>query len=370
MKAMLVLENGSVFEGPSIGVGGEKAGRVVLDTAVVGYQEMISDPANAGKILIPTYPLIGNYGVAEKFYESSKCWINGLAIREESRIYSNWQAKGPFGEWLKKEGILAASGIDTRTLAVEIRDRGEIFGIISTETSDKALLLEKLAKYKDAPERDFISRISVKRITDLSHSGSGPRIAVLDMGILNSFLRQLEALRCRVTLLPYDTDAAKITALKPDGLILASGPEEDIAMPLIAKTVKALLGKIPMMGISAGHEIIGLALGAKIKAMKVGHHGVNYPVKGEDSYKGEITVQNHSLVVDEGSLKTKREVSITLRNINDGTIEEMESRPLKFISAQYYPVSPGFGEVNSLFKRFLKMMRPARSSKEVAYAKT
>jgi carbamoyl-phosphate synthase small subunit len=125
-----------------------------------------------------------------------------------------------------------------------------------------------------------------------------------------------------------------------------------------------------MMGISAGHEIIGLALGAKIKAMKVGHHGVNYPVKGEDSYKGEITVQNHSLVVDEGSLKTKREVSITLRNINDGTIEEMESRPLKFISAQYYPVSPGFGEVNSLFKRFLKMMRPARSSKEVAYAKT
>jgi carbamoyl-phosphate synthase small subunit len=158
-------------------------------------------------------------------------------------------------------------------------------------------------------------------------------------------------------------------ALRPDGVIVSSGPEDDEAMPEIAATVKALLGKVPLLGISLGHEIIGLALGCRLKSMKVGHRGVNYPVKGEGSYKGEVTVQNHSYIVDDDSLKGKRGVSVTLRNVNDGSIEEMESKPLKFISAQYYPASPGFDEVNTLFRRFLKMSGAGKASKEVEYAK-
>ena len=377
MKAMIVLEDGSVFNGVSIGVSGERIGEVVLNTAVVGYQEMITDPANAGKILVLTYPLIGNYGVAKKFYESKKHWVTGLVIKEASRIYSNWQAEGSFNDFLKSEGILAISDVDTRTLAVGIRDNGEMLGIISTSDFNKESLLRKIASYKKTQKRDYIKEISVKRPHEIKTSSSAPTIAVLDLGMINSFISQLKTLGCNIRLLPYDTDACAILEAAPNGLVISGGPENDTALPAIAGTIKELLGKVPMMGIGTGHQAIGLALGAKLKKMKVGHHGVNYPVKGRDSYKGDITVQNHSFVVDEGSLKN-RDVSVTLRNINDETVEEMESRVLKFLSTQYYPASPGFDEVNAAFKRFLAMARSHKAGRpkkrtnscsEVNYAK-
>ena len=378
MKATLVLENGSSFEGLSIGAPAEKIGEVVLNTAVVGYQEMITDPTNAGKILILTYPLIGNYGVAKKFYESEKSWIAGLVIKEESRMYSNWQAEGSFSDFLKKEGVLAISDVDTRTLAVEIRDKGEMLGIISTEEFDKNILVNKLNKYKEALKKDFISKISVKKITKIDCPAGGPNIAVLDLGMSNSFIKQLKCLNCSVTLMPYNTPSEKILAEKFDGLVVSNGPEDDAALPQAANTVKELLGRIPILGISTGHEVIGIALGGRLKRLKVGHHGVNYPVKADDSFKGEITVQNHSFVVDEDSIKNIKGVKISLRNINDNSIEEMESKKLKFISTQYYPASPGFNEVNETFRRFFNMiphkkgMKQKQSSKacgEVQYAK-
>jgi carbamoyl-phosphate synthase small subunit len=378
MKAIIVMEDGSAFNGVSIGVGGERIGEVVLNTAVVGYQEMMTDPANAGKILVLTYPLIGNYGVANKFNESKKCWVTGLVIKEASRIFSNWQAEGSFSDFLKNEGVLTISDVDTRTLAVGIRDNGEMLGIISTSDFDKESLLKKIASYKNTAKRDHIKEISVKRLSDIKTSSSGPTIAVLDLGMVNSFIAQLKTLGCNIKLMPYDTDAGAILDASPDGLIISGGPENDTALPAVAGTVKALLGKIPMMGIGTGHQVIGLALGARLKRMKVGHHGVNYPVKGPDSFKGEITVQNHSFVIDEASLKN-RNVSVTLRNIHDRTVEERESRALKFLSTQYCPASPGFDEVNGAFKRFLAMARshkgarPKKSPKscrEVINAKT
>ncbi len=355
MKGILVLEDGSSFEGISIGTPGEKTGRVILNTAVVGYQEIMTDPSNAGKIIVLTYPLIGNYGVAEKFNESSKCSLSALVIKEDSAIHSNWQATDSFGNFIKKEKVLVASGVDTRTLAIRIRDRGEMLGIISTGKSSKSELLKKLKNGRKNITNNHISGISVAKPVKIKTSPSGADIAVLDLGMLNSFMGQLKTLKCNITLLPYGTPAGKILEMKPDGLIVSNGPEEDRAIPGIVRTVRNLVGKIPIMGISAGHEIICLALGGRLKKLKTGHHGVNYPIKSDSSLKGEITVQNHSYTVDENSIKNNRDIKITLRNLNDNTIEEIESRKLKIISTQYYPACPGFDEVNDAFKRFLAM---------------
>lgn len=375
MKATLVLENGSSFEGISAGVPGEKIGEVILNTSVVGYQEMITDPANAGKILVLTYPLIGNYGVAAKFNESSKCWLAGLVISQSSRIYSNWQAEGSFADFLKIEKVLAANEVDTRTLAIEIRDSGEMTGIISTGGERKEDLLKKLRSEKENRKKDFIKDVSVRKPTEIKTGHSAPAIAVLDLGMCNSFIWQLKTLGCRITLLPYDTRAEEIVKLQPDGLIISGGPENDPALHGIAACVKSLIGRLPLFGISTGHHAIAMALGCSLKRMKTGHRGVNYPVRGPDSYKGRITVQNHSYIVDDGALRTKKDVAVTLRNINDDTIEEMESKRLKFISAQYYPSSPGFNEVNNAFRRFLAMIghkrksHPVKTAAEVKYAK-
>jgi len=357
MTGILVLEDGSYFEGISIGKAGERIGEVVLNTAVVGYQEIMTDPANAGKIMVFTYPLIGNYGVAKKFSESKKCWIEALVIKEESKMYSNWQAEDSFNNFLKKEHLVAISEVDTRTLAVRIRDKGQMIGIVSSKEPKIGNLLKKLKEDKKDIRRDFIKNISVKKITEIKGNASGPKIAILDLGILNNFLKQLKTLECNLTLLPYNTDADKILGLNPDGLIISNGPEEDEAISGIVEVVKKFIGKIPLLGISLGHEIISLALGGRLKKLKAGHRGVNYPVKSPSSYKGDITVQNHSFVVDEESIKGRDDIKITLRNVNDDSIEEMESGSLKFISTQYYPVSPGFDEINGVFKRFLELIK-------------
>jgi carbamoyl-phosphate synthase small subunit len=357
MKAVLVLEDGSSYEGTFIGAAKERIGEVVLNTGVVGYQEAMSDPANAGKILVFTYPLIGNYGVAKKFYESGRCWIKAVVMKEKSRICSNWQARGSLDNFLKKEGLLAVTDVDTRTLAVGIRDGGDMWGIISKDQNDKSRLLKKLKRYKKFAGRDFLKKISVKRVKKIKGKTSAPHIAVLDLGITNSLIKQLQNLGCNLSLWPYNTKADRILKSKADGLIISSGPEEDASFTEVVEAVKEMLGKIPMLGISAGHEIIGLALGGKLKRMKIGHRGLNYPVKAPNSYKGEITVQNHSLVVDEASLRGKGNIKITLRNLNDDSIEEMTSSKLKFISVQYYPVSPVFNETNEVFGRFLKMVK-------------
>lgn len=366
MKMKLVLENGSSFQGISIGAPGERIGEVILNTAVVGYQEMLTDPANAGKILVLTYPLIGNYGTAEKFNESNKCRLEGLVIKENSNMYSNWQAQDSFENFLKKQKLTAISEIDTRTLAVEIRDKGEMLGIISAKETDEKKLLKKLQAGIKNIKNNHIADISVKELTKTGRKSSGHNIGILDLGITRSVIRQLKTLGCAVTLLPYKTDGEKILKSKFDALIISNGPEDDEAIPVVAETAKKLLGEIPMLGISTGHEVIALALGGKLKKMKLGHRGVNYPVlpakvlmegKATDSPKGEITVQNHSFIVDEDSVKNRKDVNITLKNVNDNSIEEMESKNLKFISAQYYPASPGFDEVNEVFKRFLKITK-------------
>jgi carbamoyl-phosphate synthase small subunit len=356
MRAVLILEDGKSFEGESVGGTGEVIGEVILNTAVVGYQEMMTDPANAGKILVLTYPLIGNYGIAPKFNESNKVWLSGLVIKEKSKMYSNWQARMSFDDFIKRENLVTISEVDTRTLAVHLRNKGEMLGIISTKDFEAKTLLAKLDAFRKKPKEALLLRTSVTKPKHIGCGRAKYKVAVLDLGITNSIIRQLEALGFSITLLPYNTPSQEILRNKPKGLIISNGPEEDSGLKDVVNNLKPIIGKLPILGISTGHQVLAQALGAKITKMKLGHRGVNYPIQNPKSFKGEITVQNHSYVADMDSLNKIKDIKITGFNLNDRTVEEMESKKLKILGVQYIPSSPGLDEVNPAFKKFAKML--------------
>jgi len=357
MKAILMLQDGHSFTGEALGVAGERVGELILNTAVVGYQEMMTDPANANKILVLTYPLIGNYGCAPKFNESKNVWLAGLVIKEKSRIYSNWQAKMSLDDFVKKNKLVTIQGVDTRTLAVHLRQKGEMLGAISTTNFDTKGLLAKIEDFRQKKAMSILAKVSVNKITRLGKTGGRQRkIAILDLGVTNSIIRQLETLGLSLTLLPYNIKPQEILRLKPAGLVISNGPEEDAGLEEVVANVKSIIGKVPILGISTGYQVLAVALGAKITRLKLGHRGVNYPLYSPASYKGEITVQNHGYVIDADSLNKIKQVKITGYNLNDHTVEEIESKKLRFIGTQYYPVSPGFSEVNPVLRRFVKLL--------------
>jgi carbamoyl-phosphate synthase small subunit len=356
MKAILLLEDGKIFKGETLGEGQERIGEIIINTAVVGYQEMITDPANAGKILVLTYPLIGNYGCAQKFNESKHAWLAGLVIKEKSRIYSNWQAKQSFDDFVKEKKLMVLCGVDTRTLAVHLRQKGQMLGVISTNCLDTKELLAKIAGFSQKKQESILPKISVSKAMPLAAKAKGKRIAIIDLGITQSLLRQLESLGLSLTILPFSTPAKEIMRLKPAGVIISSGPEEDSGLLEVSENIKGLIGRLPMLGISTGHQVLAQALGAKVNKLKLGHRGVNYPIHNPKSFKGEITVQNHGCVVDADSLGKIKKIKVTAYNLNDRTVEEMESASLKLLGVQYIPASPGFNEISHVFKRFVKML--------------
>ena len=352
-KAILALENGSIYEGRACSVEGERTGLVSFYTGVVGYQEVVTTPANAGKIVVMTYPLIGNYGVAKKFWESGQCWVEGLIIKEKSRITSNWQAEDDFVDFLRDKRIVAIESVDTRALMVQLRDSGEQWGIISTRDFNHKSLGRKIKQGKNA-ELDFIKRISHKGIVRLATQGKA--VAIIDIGVTSSLLSQLTKAGCQPNLISYVTDADDILEFSPKGVFISDGPEMDKSLPIVVATVKQLLGKVPIFGLGTGCQVLAQAMGAEIKRMHLGHHGVNYPILRPGSLKGEITVQNHSYVIDESSLNG-RDIEITWRNINDKTIEGIENKKLNAVGYQFYPASPGMGEVNFVLEEFVTRIK-------------
>ena len=368
MKGQIVLEDGSLFEGEASSPFKETCGEICLNTAVVGYQEMITDPANAGKILVLTYPLIGNYGVRAEFSQcfsaggrGGKSSLKALVIKEKSRIYSNWMAEDSLDNFTGRLKLPLLNGVDTRTLAVRIRDKGEMFAIVSSLGQKKEKLLWKISEYKKKQKKDYLKNISVNKATRLPSPGkpAGKRgsfpLAVLDLGIYRNFLGQLEKLEGEIHLFPYNSKPSEILKINPRGIVISGGPEEDEAIPEISGVVRELIGKKPILAISAGHEVLALAAGGKLKSLKVGHRGVNYPIVKPGSLKGEITVQNHRFCVEESSLKGSS-FRVRAVNLNDRTIEEIYSAQLKVISVQYYPLSPGFGEIHRVFSEFGTLM--------------
>lgn len=354
MKAVLYLEDGKSFNGKSDN-SSDCIGEVIINTAVVGYQEMLTDPANTGKILVFTYPLIGNYGCAPKFNESAKVWVAGTVMKEKSRIYSNWQATSSLDDFLKSCKKPAIYELDTRTLAVHLREKGPLFGVISTTEFDPRKLQEKINRYKQQPATTSLTEVSTGK-PRTQGSLRGKKIAVLDLGVTASLLGQLEGLGFSLKIFPSHTTPQQILASKPKGLIITGGPENDPALEAVAQNIKPLIGKLPILGIATGCQVLARTLGGQLTPLKLGHRGVNYPIARPGTFKGEITAQNHGYVIDNNSLRKIKEIKVTAYNLNDHTIEEIESKKLKVIGVQYNLPGPGLDQANPILIKFSKLL--------------
>jgi carbamoyl-phosphate synthase small subunit len=368
--AKLALEDGTVFTGTSIGADGEVDGEVCFNTSMTGYQEILTDPSYRGQIVTMTYPQIGNYGVNTSDYESSKPHLAGFVVREHSRIESNFRAETSLSEFLKKWGVVAIESIDTRALVRRIRSQGAMRGVLSTIDMDDASLVAKAKASPGLVGRDLVSEVipaaaatwdsSVSEWTHLNGEsgkgkGEGLHVVALDYGMKWNIPRHLVDQGCSVTVIPGNTNAEAVLALKPDGVFLSNGPGDPEPLEYAIGTIRELLGKQPVFGICLGHQLLSLACGAKTFKLKFGHRGANHPVQCLGDGSVEITSQNHGFAVDEESLPSQLEV--THRSLNDNTIEGVRHREVAAFSVQYHPeASAGPHDSHYLFKDFLEAM--------------
>jgi carbamoyl-phosphate synthase small subunit len=366
--AKLALEDGTVFSGQGFGASGERYGEVVFNTSMTGYQEILTDPSYKGQIVTMTYPLIGNYGVNEEDTESRGPQVEGFVVRELSRLHSNFRANTSLGDYLAEHGIVGLADIDTRALVRHIRVQGAMKGVLSTEDLDDGSLVEKakqspglvgvdLAKVVTpekayAWDRGFESEFAVKQAVP---EGRRYRLVALDFGMKRNIARWLVQSGCDLTVLPADTSAEEIRALAPEGIFLSNGPGDPAPLTYAIQTIRDLIGYKPMFGICLGHELLGLALGAKIFKLKFGHRGANHPVLNEATQRVEITTQNHGFGVAADSLPA--ELQATHINLNDQTLEGMRHRDLPVLSVQYHPeASAGPHDSQYLFEQFVDLM--------------
>ncbi len=412
--ALLVLADGTVFEGQAYGADGEAVGEVVFNTSMSGYQEILTDPSYKGQIVTMTYPLIGNYGVNPEDIESRRPFVEGFIVREGSVLASNWRATMPLDAYLVEKGIVGIQDIDTRALTRHIRDHGAQEGVISTIDLDPQSLTTKAKASPGLIGRDLVKEVTcaesftwtegvwewprgyggdraesreprasshdhevqlslfaaqraIGRSSRLAAHGSLIfKVVAYDCVIKFNILRRLVSSGCEVTIVPAATSAETVLGLKPDGIFLSNGPGDPEGMPYLIDAVRQLIGAKPIFGICLGQQIIGLALGGRTYKLKFGHHGGNQPVKDLTTGRVEITAQNHGFAVDMDSFRdasperrhgTAEDVVLTHVNLNDGTSEGLMHRRLPLFAVQYHPeASPGPHDASYLFERFVGMM--------------
>jgi len=358
-KAKIALKDGTIFEGYSFGANGERYGEVVFNTSMTGYQEIITDPSYKGQIVTMTYPLIGNYGVNSEDVESAKPFVEGFLIKELSAVTSNWRSQKSLGEYLRENNIMGIEGIDTRALTRHIRLQGAMKAVISTEDLDDKRLIKKAKSSPGLVGRDLVKEVIADKtyIWPGSKNKGKRKVVVLDCGIRYNSLRRLADLDCRAIVVPANMPSGDILNMKPDGLLISNGPGDPAGIPYAVKTVRELLGKIPMFGICLGQQLLGLALGGKTYKLKFGHHGGNHPVKDLKSGKIYITTQNHGFCVNINSLD-KKDIEITHINLNDRTLEGIRHKRLPLFSVQFHPeAGPGPNDASYLFEEFVGMMK-------------
>lgn len=354
MLARLALENGKIFYGESFGATGSSDGEVVFNTSMTGYQEILTDPSYCGQIVTMTYPLIGNYGINADDFESRRSFVRGFVVKEACSDPNNWRATGTLSQYLKNNDIVGIADIDTRALTRVIRQHGTLRGILSTEDCSDAELVQKAQSAATLSSQNFVSQVTTPEPFNLP--GPGHRVVLLDMGAKMSIARNLNEFGCDVTVVPANTSVEEILAYKPDGLMVSNGPGDPKNNLETINSLQQLIGKLPIFGICLGHQLLALALGGDTYKLKFGHRGANHPVKDLETTKVQITSQNHGYAVDEKAL-AELDVTVTHRNLNDGTVEGMRHNQHPVFCVQYHPeANPGPTDSIHLFSRFLSMM--------------
>jgi len=352
MKAILALEDGTIFEGENFGIEGEVIGEIVFNTGMTGYQEVLTDPSYCGQVVTMTYPLIGNYGVNLDDIESSKPQVKGFIVRELCNNPSNWRTVETLDQYLKRNNIIGIQGIDTRELTRILRNKGTMKGIISTDPNFK--LEDKIDEIKAYVIKDPVMCVTTKEV--IHYEGNGPRVALIDLGIKQNIVRSLLNRGCEVYVFPADAKPEEILAVNPDGIMLSNGPGDPKDCVETIKTIKELMGKKPMFGICLGHQLTALANNADTEKLKYGHRGCNHPVKDLEKDLTYITSQNHGYTIVESSLDSSR-MEVSHRNMNDGTIEGIRYKDVPVFTVQFHPeASPGPKDTAYLFDEFVEMM--------------
>ena len=374
MQAMLALEDGRVFRGKGFGAQVERAGEVVFNTSLTGYQEIFTDPSYAGQIVVLTNPHIGNYGTTPHDAESARPMIEGLVTREFSPVSSNWRSTEVADEYLERNGIPVIAEVDTRAVVRHLRKHGVMRGVIASgDNLSETDLVAKAKAIRKMDGTDLASQVSTKTMYEWSslepknqtgdkfltasadESQAEMHVVAYDFGIKENILRMLAREGCRVTVVPARTPAADVLAMAPDGIFFSNGPGDPEPLDYAIENVQQLKGKAPIFGICLGHQIFGLALGGKTYKLKFGHHGGNHPIMNHQTGKVEITAQNHNYNVDPKSLPA--DVEQTHTNLNDGTLAGLKHKTDPMFSVQYHPeASPGPHDSHYLFQDFRKMM--------------
>ena len=359
MKAYLILEDGTVFTGKSIGSTKEIISEIVFNTSMTGYLEVLTDPSYAGQAVVMTYPLIGNYGICYEDMESAKPWPDGYIVRELSRMPSNFRCEGTIQEFLEKHDIPGIAGIDTRALTKILREKGTMNGMITTcKYEDLSEVLPKIAAYNTGKVVEKVT-CTEKYVLE----GNGPKVALLDLGAKRNIARNLNRRGCEVTVYPALTTAEEIIASNPDGIMLSNGPGDPKECTSIIEEIRKLYNTdIPIFAICLGHQLMALATGADTHKMKYGHRGANHPVKDLKSGRVYISSQNHGYVVDESTINPDI-AEVGFINVNDKTIEGLRYKNKDIFTVQFHPEAcPGPQDSDRLFDEFIQMMEVKKNA--------
>jgi carbamoyl-phosphate synthase small subunit len=368
-QARLALADGTVLQGLALGAEREAVGEVVFNTSMTGYEEILTDPSYAGQIVTMTYPEIGNYGFNTVDAQSVRALAVGIIVKNACTTPSNWRAHETLDAWLSARGLVGLAGIDTRALTRKLRTNGAQMGLLSTiATESDAALVERVQREQGMEGRDLASLASTPAAFDwtegsphiLPGEATTPpslkhRVTLVDFGVKRGILRQLVDAGCNVHVVPFNTTAEEIMKSRPDGVVLSNGPGDPAAVPATKSLVEGLVGKVPLMGICLGHQILALGLGGRTYKLKFGHRGGNHPVFEQETGAVDITAQNHGFAVDADSLRGVARV--THRSLFDGTVEGLDLPEARAFSVQYHPeASPGPSDARHIFQRFTRMI--------------